>query len=285
MLACHDTAVRAPEQGTRPKVFYKGADEAALDPLRTAIAADGMIWADTRPGHPTRPDGPGRAGAPERRDLGQVVARTAYTTEHPAPWKGKVSAYLVTKAVSAGALLAGALLVLTGPPTIAAWSASRAPRRPRLRRDPGALSWPTCRTAASLIFLRPPVGSWLVGAFILAATGARLRVAGRRCSTPASWAVALPALLAAGTAWLHCYLSASAGARPLADAAPAPRPAGPGGGGGRRALLVLAPPSTSAPPAGLLLWALVGPRRRCWAWWLSSCRRGRASTSSSPSTR
>ena len=36
MLARHGTTVRAPEQGTRPKLFYKGADEAALDPLRTA---------------------------------------------------------------------------------------------------------------------------------------------------------------------------------------------------------------------------------------------------------
>ena len=85
MLARHGTAVRAPEQGTRPKLFYKGADEAALDPLRTAIAPDGMIWADTRPGHPTRP----AAGRDDERDAGQVVARTAYTTAHPAPWKGE----------------------------------------------------------------------------------------------------------------------------------------------------------------------------------------------------
>ena len=68
MLARHGTMVRAPEQGTQPKVFYKGADEAALDPLRTEIAADGMIWADTRPGHPTRPAlRRGSSGMPEPR--------------------------------------------------------------------------------------------------------------------------------------------------------------------------------------------------------------------------
>ena len=105
MLARHDTTVRAPEQGTRPHVFYKGADEAALDPLRTRIASDGMIWADTTADHPTLPvDPPGSAA--------QVVARTAYTTMHPMPWKGRVSAYLVTKAISGGALIAAAVAQL-----------------------------------------------------------------------------------------------------------------------------------------------------------------------------
>ncbi|MCJ7437899.1 MAG: polysulfide reductase NrfD [Acidimicrobiia bacterium] len=118
MVARHDIQVRAPEQGTRPKVFYKGADEASLDPTRTRIADDGMIWADTTPHHPTvttipvhlRPhvDDRGKARG------GQVVARTVYTTEHPMPWKSMVTAYLVTKAIGAGALMVAALLVLLG---------------------------------------------------------------------------------------------------------------------------------------------------------------------------
>lgn len=105
MVARHDVHVRAPEQGTRPKLFYKGADAAALDPRRTTIAADGMLWADTTPAHPTVP-----AGA----SLHDVTARTAYTTAHPAPWGGMVTAYLVTKAIAAGALMVAALLVLLG---------------------------------------------------------------------------------------------------------------------------------------------------------------------------
>ena len=62
-LARHDTAVRAPEQGTRPKVFYKGADEAALDP-----AADGHRGRRHDLGrHPARPPDPtGRAGTGRR---------------------------------------------------------------------------------------------------------------------------------------------------------------------------------------------------------------------------
>jgi len=107
MLGRHDTKVRAPEQGTKPHVFYKGADEAALDPLRTRIADDGMIWADTTVHHPTLPVSGGHEDA-------NVVARTAYTTAHPMAWTGKVSSYLVTKSISGGALMVAGLLALLG---------------------------------------------------------------------------------------------------------------------------------------------------------------------------
>jgi len=103
IIARDDVAVRAPEQGTNPKVYYRGADQASLNPLRTAIANDGMIWADTTPAHPTVP--PGSHG---------VVARTTYTTSHQMTWKEKVSGYLVTKAIAAGVMLVAALLVLLG---------------------------------------------------------------------------------------------------------------------------------------------------------------------------
>ena len=103
LIARSDTAVRAPEQNTLPKVYYLGAEAASLDPLRTAIAADGMIWADTTAQHPTAE--PGGHG---------VVARTTYTTAHQMTWKAKVSSYLVTKAVAAGVMAMAALLVLLG---------------------------------------------------------------------------------------------------------------------------------------------------------------------------
>jgi len=100
-----DVAVRSPEQNTKPRVFYRGADQASLDPTRTAIAADGLIWADTTAAHSTVPTGPEDPG---------VVARTAYTTPHPMTWKEKVSGYLVTKAIAAGVMLVAALQVLLG---------------------------------------------------------------------------------------------------------------------------------------------------------------------------
>ncbi len=105
IIGREDVSVRSPEQGTNPKVFYRGADQASLDPLRTRIADDGMIWADTTKDHPNVP-----VPASERG----LVARTAYTTTHAMTWKAKVSGYLVTKAVGAGTMMVAALLVLLG---------------------------------------------------------------------------------------------------------------------------------------------------------------------------
>ncbi|MEM7096436.1 MAG: 4Fe-4S dicluster domain-containing protein [Actinomycetota bacterium] len=118
LMARNDTQVRAPEQNTKPKVFYKGADQAALDPTRTAIANDGMIWADTLrggddAGGKRHPSVPVSIGAKPSDETG-VVARTAYTTAHLMTWKAKVSGYLVTKAIAAGVMLVAALLVLMG---------------------------------------------------------------------------------------------------------------------------------------------------------------------------
>jgi Fe-S-cluster-containing dehydrogenase component/formate-dependent nitrite reductase membrane component NrfD len=106
IIARDDVAVRAPEQDTNPKVYYRGADQASLDPTRTAIARDGMIWADTTPDHPTPPT----TGADEA-DAG-VVGRTAYTTAHGPTWDRMVSGYLVTKAIAGGIMMVAALLVL-----------------------------------------------------------------------------------------------------------------------------------------------------------------------------
>ncbi len=103
-------AVRSPEQNTKPKVFYRGADQASLDPTRSAIANDGMIWAETTPDHPTVNVQIGR----KPTDENGVIARTAYTTSHKMTWKAKVSGYLVTKAIAAGVMLVASLLVLMG---------------------------------------------------------------------------------------------------------------------------------------------------------------------------
>jgi Fe-S-cluster-containing dehydrogenase component/formate-dependent nitrite reductase membrane component NrfD len=212
-VARHDVAVRAPEQGTRPKLFYKGADQASLDPTRTAIAADGMIWAETTAGHPTPP-------VPDRE---HQVARTAYTTAHPAPWGWRVSTYLVTKAVAAGAMLVAALLVLLGH------AGAQAPVGVMAPVVAGAF---TALTGVLLvadlkqprrfhyILTRPQWASWLTrGAVILAAfaglTGAWF-VAGLLDAPGAIAGLAAPtALLAAGTAGYTAYLFAQCEGRDL----------------------------------------------------------------------
>ena len=115
IIARDDVAVRSPEQNTKPKVYYRGADQASLDPTRTAIANDGMIWADTLrdPNGVHHPSVPVQLGKKPTDEDG-VVARTAYTTSHMMTWKEKVSGYLVTKAISAGVMLVASLLVLMG---------------------------------------------------------------------------------------------------------------------------------------------------------------------------
>ena len=109
LIGREDVAVRTPEQNTKPKVYYKGADQASLDPTRTKIAADGMIWADTTENHRQLPvldeHGYGDAG---------VTARTTYTTSHETTWDRMVSGYLVTKAVAGGVMMMAALMVVLG---------------------------------------------------------------------------------------------------------------------------------------------------------------------------
>jgi Fe-S-cluster-containing dehydrogenase component/formate-dependent nitrite reductase membrane component NrfD len=112
-IARSDTAVRAPEQGTLPKVHYRGAHETTLDPKLSAISADGMIWADTTAAHPTVPVVGKPVPLPSGADLPDEV-RTAYTTPHPMVWGWKVSAYLVTKSIAAGVMAVAALLVALG---------------------------------------------------------------------------------------------------------------------------------------------------------------------------
>lgn len=108
IVARDKVSVRAPEQGTSPKVYYRGVDQAALDPTRTKIADDGMIWADTTKDHPTL------THVMAEHSGTQVTGRTAYTTTHPMTWKSKVSGYLVTKAIASGVMAVAALLVLLG---------------------------------------------------------------------------------------------------------------------------------------------------------------------------
>jgi formate-dependent nitrite reductase membrane component NrfD/NAD-dependent dihydropyrimidine dehydrogenase PreA subunit len=205
MVARHDVHVRAPEQGTRPKLYYKGADGAALDPCRSTIASDGMLWADTTPDHPTVPEG---------ASLDDLAARTAYTTPHPMPWRGMVTAYLVTKSLAAGALMVAALLVLLGhagvkaavgvlPPALAGFftfltgvllvADLKQPRR------------------FHYILTRPNWSSWLTrGAVILslyAVVGAAWFVAGVAGADGLIRALALPGLvLGAATAGYTAFL-------------------------------------------------------------------------------
>lgn len=210
IIARDDVAVRSPEQNTKPKVFYRGADQASLDPTRTALANDGMIWADRTPGHPSVHVEIGK----KPTDVDGVIARTAYTTPHQMTWKEKVSGYLVTKAVAAGVMLVAALLVLQGHATSQAAVGVVPPMIAGVflgltglllvadLKQPGRFHY---------ILTRGNLSSWLVkGAYILsvfAAISALWFVAGLAEYDGLIKVLAIPAALgAAGTAGYTAFL-------------------------------------------------------------------------------
>jgi formate-dependent nitrite reductase membrane component NrfD len=98
-----------------------------------------------------------------------------YTTPHPMAWTGRVSAYLVTKAISAGALFVGGLAALTGHADERGFVGIALPIVALLfAAITGALLIMDLKQPKRFfyIFTRPQWGSWLVkGAFILLGYG------------------------------------------------------------------------------------------------------------------
>ncbi len=175
LVAGEPVQVRKPEQGTRPKVFYVGADAGALTPSLQA-PVDRYMWAQ-RPA--------------EELSLVSVVAslqrvephgdgglvRPVYDVPHmPRPWGSQVSTYLWTKSIAAGALLVAALGVLTGEAGGGWLSGTVAPLLALtfLAVTTGLLVVDLKRPERFLyILLKPNWRSWLVwGAWILIAFGA-----------------------------------------------------------------------------------------------------------------
>ncbi|MGH8837403.1 MAG: 4Fe-4S dicluster domain-containing protein [Actinomycetes bacterium] len=100
--------VRRPEKGTRPKLFYKGATQATLDPLAAARpAGDTYAWSE-------QPTGPHVVAGPTAAQSSSAAAIISYDVAHRAPWDWRVSAYTWTKSIAAGAYLVPLLLVLAG---------------------------------------------------------------------------------------------------------------------------------------------------------------------------
>lgn len=88
LVARTPVVVRKPEQGTRPKLYYLGADEAALAP-EVQSRANGYLWAEVRP------DGrPAEAVASHQLLSGPADPRVVYDVWHPKPWGWKVASSL-----------------------------------------------------------------------------------------------------------------------------------------------------------------------------------------------
>jgi Fe-S-cluster-containing dehydrogenase component/formate-dependent nitrite reductase membrane component NrfD len=113
LVATEPVQVRKPEQGTRPKLFYVGADAAALAPPLQR-AGERLMWAQRTA---EEVDLVRLVAGARGADAGGGVAMSqpVYDVSHPArPWGGRVAAYLWTKSIAAGVLLVAALGVVLG---------------------------------------------------------------------------------------------------------------------------------------------------------------------------
>jgi ferredoxin/formate-dependent nitrite reductase membrane component NrfD len=216
--------VRRPEKDTQPKLFYKGAHQATLDPLAARRPQGGLfLWGEQRTGgqhvvggHP--------AEASRLGTNSSAAALLAYDVPHTAPWDWKVSLYTVTKAIAAGAYLVPLALVLAGKlaPTSPLWLWSAPLLALLFLALTGALLIAdlTHPTRFWMIFAKAQWRSWLVrGAFLITGYGAALTA-----HLAATWAgnihLLMPiaiagAPLALGTAVYTAFLFAQSKARDL----------------------------------------------------------------------
>ncbi len=166
--------VRRPEKETLPKLFYKGAHQATLDPLAARRPEAGLfMWSEQQQssehvvsGNPTF-------------NNSSAAALLSYDVAHSIPWDWRVSLYTWTKGIAAGVYLVAALLVLFG--FLRADSALWLWFTPIvsgafLGITGGLLIWDLEHPARFyMIFTRPQWKSWLVkGAFIIAGYSAVL---------------------------------------------------------------------------------------------------------------
>jgi Fe-S-cluster-containing dehydrogenase component/formate-dependent nitrite reductase membrane component NrfD len=94
--------VRAPEQGTSPKLFYLGVQEASIDPLAVGDPKEYISQVPASQREKLRPLTPGAQAS--------VVSDIA----HPPAWGWKVSSYFLSKGIAAGAMMLAVLLLVVG---------------------------------------------------------------------------------------------------------------------------------------------------------------------------
>jgi Fe-S-cluster-containing dehydrogenase component len=208
LIAREPVQTRKPEKGTRPGLFYIEGDAASLVAAAAPPASDYM-WAQA----------PQLAALPLTDDAGAPRRAYGVKEQHRGSWGFKVSAYLWTKSLAAGAFLVPALRSLADP-----WQALR-PGHALVAllflastgillvwdlRQPGRFLW---------TLTRPQWRSWLVrGAYLLTAYGAclashaALGLLGREVPRLLT---AITALLAAGTAVYTAFLFGQSKGRDL----------------------------------------------------------------------
>lgn len=212
-------AVRRPEKETLPKLFYKGAHQATLDPLAARRPEGGLfMWSEQHAAADTVV-----SGNPNFNNS-SAAALLSYDVAHSIPWDWRVSLYTWTKGIASGVYLVAALLVLLGVfrVTDAVWLwATPVISGAFLAITGGLLLWDLEHPERFyLIFTRPQWRSWLVkGAFIIAGYTLVLLlhfVASWAGSTSLqSWLMIFGVPLAVLTAVYTAYLFAQAKARDM----------------------------------------------------------------------
>ena len=102
-------SVRRPEKDTRPKLFYKGAHAATLDPLGARRPDGGLfLWSEQGDLPHQVPSGHPGAGT------SAAAALLSYDVPHRAPWDFKVSLYTWTKGIAAGVWPVAWLMLFSG---------------------------------------------------------------------------------------------------------------------------------------------------------------------------
>ena len=161
-------AVRRPEKETLPKLFYKGAHQATLDPLAARRPEGGLfMWSEQQSSSDTVV-----SGNPNYNNS-SAAALLSYDVAHSIPWDWRVSLYTWTKGIASGVYLVAALLVLldiidTHDPIWLWWTPILS--GVFLAITGGLLLWDLEHPKRFyLIFTKPQWRSWLVkGAFIIA---------------------------------------------------------------------------------------------------------------------
>lgn len=169
IVAREAVSVRRPEKETLPKLFYKGAHQATLDPLAASRPEGGLfMWSEQRetPEHVV-------AGNPNFNNS-SAAALLSYDVSHSIPWDWRVSLYTWTKGIAAGVYLVAAMLLSFGfmsanGSMIWIWVAPIVSGA-FLAMTGALLLWDLEHPKRFyLIFTRPQWKSWLVkGAFIIA---------------------------------------------------------------------------------------------------------------------
>ena len=210
--------VRRPEKETLPKLFYKGAHQATLDPLAARRPEAGLfMWSEQResPEHVV-------SGNPTYSNS-SAAALLSYDVAHSIPWDWRVSLYTWTKGIASGVYLVAALLILFGMgPNNPTWIwVTPVLSGGFLAITGGLLIWDLEHPERFyLLFTRPQWRSWLVkGAVVITGYTAVLALHfvaslfGSR-SIP-SWLMIAGVPLSILTAIYTAYLFAQAKARDL----------------------------------------------------------------------